>query len=419
MNAFSIPLDEAERQERLAARSLQWTSENRGSIAACGPCAVRRRVSDVEPVPISWLWPSRIAIGKVTMIAGDPGLGKSQLTAYLAARVTTGGLWPNTDGRAPHGSVLMLSCEDDIGDTIRPRLEAAGADITVVHVIEAMRSEEGGLRGFSLTADLAQIEKALGEIGDVRLLTIDPITAYLGGTDTHRTSDVRAALSPLQEMASRRGVAVVVVSHLNKGGGDKAMNRVTGSLAFVAAARAAFLVTKDADDENRRIFVESKNNLGSAPALAFRVEARTIGCGIEAPFVSFEAGTVDITADDAVSATGNDPDERSATDEACEFLLDVLAEGPLAAKEVFRRGSDAGISSRTLKRAKKDAGVQTLKQGMGGGWLWFLPGHTPVETPKGAKNTEGGQAPDLGTLREVWPPSGDAATSTDFVEVEF
>jgi hypothetical protein len=217
---------------------------------------------------------------------------------------------------------------------------------------------------------------------------------------------VRAALAPLQELAARRSVAVVVISHLNKGGSDKALNRVTGSLAFVAAARAAFLVTKDADDPARRIFVESKNNLGAAPALAFRVTSAVVGDGIDAPYVEFESGTVDVTADEAVASTAADGEARSATAEAAEFLLDVLGDEPLPAKEVFRRGADVGISKRTLERAKKEVGVQTLKQGMGGGWLWYVPGHTDGVLPKTAKKHEDRQAPDLGDLRERWRSSG-------------
>lgn len=110
----------------------------------------------------------------------------------------------------------MLSCEDDIADTIRPRLEAADADLCRVHVIEAIKTSDGNTRGFSITEDLTHLERTLQEVGNVRLVIVDPITAYLGGTDTHRTADVRAALAPLQQLAARFAVAVIAVSHLNK-----------------------------------------------------------------------------------------------------------------------------------------------------------------------------------------------------------
>lgn len=148
-----------------------------------------RRVSDVQPEPIEWLWGQRIAIGKLSLIAGDPGLGKSQLTAFMAARVTTGTAWPDDGAARPTGGVVMLSCEDDVGDTIRPRLEAAGADLDRVHVVEAVRTGVGAMRGLSLQTDMARLERLLDELPDVRLVVIDPITAYLDKTDTHKTAD--------------------------------------------------------------------------------------------------------------------------------------------------------------------------------------------------------------------------------------
>ena len=129
---------------------------------------IMHRVADVEAQPVHWLWPPRIALGKVTLISGDPGLGKSQLTAFLAATISVGGFWPNNHGQSPSGAVLMLSCEDDVADTIRPRLEAVGADLRRVHVIEAVRVGERQSRGFSITADLAHLEAALKAHPDVR-----------------------------------------------------------------------------------------------------------------------------------------------------------------------------------------------------------------------------------------------------------
>ena len=158
-----------------------------------GDALVIRRVSDVEAKPVRWLWPNRFALGKVSILAGDPGLGKSQLTNYLAAQVSNGGTWPNGEGWAERGDVIILSCEDDLADTIRPRLEAARADLTRVHVIEAIMSDDGKRRGFRLTDDLQRLERALQVLhGTARLVVIDPITAYMGKTDSHKVADVRA-----------------------------------------------------------------------------------------------------------------------------------------------------------------------------------------------------------------------------------
>ncbi|MGX1107840.1 MULTISPECIES: AAA family ATPase [Bradyrhizobium] len=346
---------------------------------------VMRRVADVSSEPIRWLWHPRIALGKLTLIAGDPGLGKSQLTAYLAAVVTTDGRWPNDDGRPVAGHVLMLSCEDDIADTIRPRLEAAGADLEKVHVIEAVRTGEGRMRGFNLVADLAHIEAALKANPDIRLVTVDPITAYMGPTDTHRTADVRAALSPLQTLAAQYGVAVVAISHLNKASGTgKSINAVTGSNAFVAAARASFLVVKDDEDEDRRLLVESKNNLGKAPSLAFRIAVASIPGDIMAPYVMFDAGIVDVTADEMLNRTPNHEGDDGAVGEAERFLRDELLGDGKSPKDLRKAAADAGISWASIRRAAGPdrVGVEKKKQGYGaaGGWVWKLPATSKVLT---------------------------------------
>ena len=191
--------------------------------------------ADIQPEKIKWLWQNRIAIGKLTLVAGEPGLGKSQLTAALAGTVTSGGQWPNDEGSAPLGSVVILSAEDDAADTIVPRLIAAGASTARVHIISAVVEPDGvGRRVFNLQGDLALLEAMITRIEDVRLVVIDPISSYLGRTDSHKNSELRATLEPIGDLASRLGVAFVAVTHLNKNNGASANQRVTGSIAFVA-----------------------------------------------------------------------------------------------------------------------------------------------------------------------------------------
>ncbi|MFW6062320.1 MAG: AAA family ATPase, partial [Planctomycetota bacterium] len=152
------------------------------------------RLADVEAQDVHWLWLNRFARGKLSLLAGHPGLGKSQITIDIAARVTRGSPWPNGEGLALLGNVIFLSAEDDPADTIRPRMDAAGADVERAFVIAAIR-EKGTQRGFDLTRDLDRLDQLVQEIGDVRLIVIDPISAYLGGKmDSHRNTDVRAAL---------------------------------------------------------------------------------------------------------------------------------------------------------------------------------------------------------------------------------
>lgn len=333
------------------------------------------RVSDVEAQEIRWIWYGRIALGKVTVVAGHPGLGKSQLTAYLAAKVTTGGAWPNADGFAPLGSVIMLSCEDDIADTIRPRLEAAGADLTKVEAVEGVYSIHGERRVFHVKKDMPHLEAALDRVENVKLVVIDPITAYLDGQDSHNTGDVRSALAPLQDLAMQRGIAVVVVSHLNKSGGNgRAVNAVTGSGAFVALSRGPFLVEKDADDPERRLLLPIKNNLALSPGLAFRIREKKLNNGIRAPFLEFEIGTVDITADEALSRASGSGSKGSALGDAKLFLIEHLQSGPLPAKEVEGLAIGAGISLKTLRRAREELCIIPRKEtGPNGRSIWSLP----------------------------------------------
>jgi putative DNA primase/helicase len=203
----------------------------RSNDDTAGSELIMRRMSDVQPERIEWLWQGRIAIGKQTLIGGEPGLGKSQITAALAAAVTTGGQWPCNEGRAPKGSVLILSAEDDAADTIRPRLDAAGADASGVHLISAVSDIDGnGRRTFNLQADLSLLEKAIKRIADVRLVIIDPVSSYLGRIDSHKNADVRGTLEPLGDMASRLRVAVVSITHFSKGTSQSAVNSFIGSI---------------------------------------------------------------------------------------------------------------------------------------------------------------------------------------------
>ncbi len=335
--------------------------------------AVYRCMADIKARPIRWLWPGRIARGKVSMIAGHPGLGKSQVTASLAAIVTTGGRWPVDWTPCELGSVVIMSAEDDPADTIRPRLEAAGADARRIYILEAVREPSDGStldRPFNLKTDLCHLDELMEYIGDVSLVVIDPITAYLGGADSHKNAEVRALLAPLSELASRHCAAVVCVSHLNKGAGE-AMMRVNGSLAFVAAARAAFLVAKDRNDKCRRLFLPVKNNIGNdVSGLAFRVEGHSVK-GIETSRVSWEPEAVEISADEALVVEADT--SMPARSEAKEWLNDLLADGPVAVKEIESEAKAAGLSWATVRRAKDALGIRSVKVRFDGQWSWSLP----------------------------------------------
>jgi hypothetical protein len=242
-----------------------------------------RCLEGIEPQPIEWLWPNRIARGKTSVFAGHPGLGKSQLTLDIAAAVSTGRTWP--DGKACEaGNVVILSAEDDASDTIRPRLEAAGADLSKTFILDAVvdSSVVGNevCRAFNLKSDVSALIGMVETIGGAALIIIDPLTAYLGTTDSHKNAEVRALLSPLEDFARTQRTAVVYVTHLNKDANADALMRIIGSLAFVAAARAAFVIAIDLQNPGRRLFLPLKNNLAEpACGLAFTVEAATIRNG--------------------------------------------------------------------------------------------------------------------------------------------
>jgi putative DNA primase/helicase len=347
------------------------------------------RLADVKPEPVAWLWPGRIALGKLTLIAGDPGLGKSFVTLDMAARVSTGCGWPDRPGVSIEpGGVVLLSAEDGIADTIRPRLDAAGADVARIVALEAIRAvcEHGreSARTFDLSRDLLALESAIRSVDGCRLVVIDPVTAYLGGVDSHKNAEIRGLLAPLSAIAERHRVAVVAVTHLNKSGAGPAIYRAMGSLAFAAAARAAWAVSKDKDDPKRRLLLPIKNNIApDTGGLAYRIEPTGVG---GCPVVAWEPDPVNVSADDALAGDRDQGGGGGALDEAMEWLRDTLSDGPCPAKDVKAAAESDGIKLRTLDRAKKSLGVKADREGYAseGRWVWAMPHSAPTD-PKDAK----------------------------------
>jgi len=324
------------------------------------------RMTDVVPKRIDWLWPGRIAKGKLTLIAGHPGLGKSQITASIAATVSSGVPWPDGQANSKPGEVLLLSAEDDIADTLAPRLIATQADMHRVQVIQ-MVGKASDCRSFDLSKD---IERLKGVKAD--LLVIDPISAYLGRVDAHKNAEVRGLLGRLTEVAETSAMAIVAVSHLNKAEGLDVLTRVSGSMAFVAAARAAYIVLPDKENEPRRLFLPMKNNLGpDQTGLAFHIEPFTVTEGIETSMVRWEPEPVNVSIEAMMARTS--ADEQSALADAKEFLQQVLAHGPIPTKELQHEAEAEGVAWMTVRRAAQVLGIKPKKQGMKGPWRWRLP----------------------------------------------
>jgi putative DNA primase/helicase len=242
------------------------------------PTVVLLPASEIDPESIDWIWPGIIAIGRVTGSVGHPGLGKSQVAIDIAATVSTGRDWPGGASNSKAGHVILLSAEDDPADTIVPRLIAAGADLGRVQVVKAVKESDGVERPFNLAVDLDLLEKG-HDLQQVNLLVIDPVSAYLGQTrgkpiNRNQGGDVRTIQNRLASFAANHDLAVLAVSHLNKSTGARAITRIMGSLQWVAAPRAVFLVTEEAGS-GRRLFLPLKNNL--APdrfGYAFEIETQ-------------------------------------------------------------------------------------------------------------------------------------------------
>jgi AAA domain/Bifunctional DNA primase/polymerase, N-terminal len=379
--------------EPIARKIAEWLGYNGASESAAAASNASHHGSRASDTPISvcakdivmtavdWLWPNRFALGKIGLIVGLPDEGKGQLLCDMAARTTCGGAWPCEGGKAPLGKVIILTAEDDLADTVVPRLAAAGADLNRMHFLKMMRSGDGSERMFSLVSDLAALRQMIAEIGDVVMVQIDPISAYLGvgKIDSFRTTDVRAVLGPLKELAAELKVAIVGILHFNKKTEIiNALVRISDSLAFGAASRHAYGVVSDAESK-RKLLVRAKNNLASDATdktLAYRFGLRLVGTDahsgkeIWAPHVIWESQYIDVTAAEAMQAAA-DNRAPAARDQARRFLEQILANGPMLQTEIAEAAKANCIAERTLRRAKHELDVVVEREGIR--WTWRLP----------------------------------------------
>jgi len=333
-------------------------------VKAVGAVVHVVRMSDVEPEDVRWLWYPYIPLGKLTILEGDPGLGKSWLTCALAAAVTCGRKLPGGEPLAP-SNVLMLSAEDGLGDTLRPRLDAVGADVARVFALpEPIMFDAGGL---------LKLEAAIHEHSPA-LVIVDPLFAYTSGkVDIHRANECRAISAPLAAIAERCECALVAVRHLSKSrGGGHALNAGIGSIDFAAAARSVLLAGKDPDDETKRAVVQTKNNLATlGPALGYKLE--------DGQF--WWTGESDLTAG-RILAAATDEEGRSALNEAVEFLRAALSNGERGMKEVQADARSASISGASLRRAREHLRIKMRRCGPIGQpqqFYWSLPANDDAQ----------------------------------------
>jgi AAA domain-containing protein len=346
--------------------------------------------------PINWLWPNRLPCGSLVLFTGLPDAGKTLVATDIEARITRGDEWPDGSGRAPLGSIIVLSSEDHLRNTIKPRFEAAGADPARVHYLQ-FAFIDGKSSLFSLQRDLEELERGIQKFGDVRVVRIDPITAYLGAgkIDSYKATDVRSVLTPLVALAERANILVLGITHPPKNA-SSAINAVGGSMAFVAQSRISWLFTYE-EENQQSLMTAIKNNLVSRKdrtRLSFRTAAKPNPDGIMAPYVCWDSNPVTRTADEIIaareaklSAARRQTKGPSALDEAMEFLREKLAPREADAEMVLKAADEDGIAKITLRRAKKKLGVVARHDGVAGKWMWSL-GQGDHLTPQGAHSRE-------------------------------
>jgi AAA domain/Primase C terminal 2 (PriCT-2)/RepB DNA-primase from phage plasmid len=358
-----------------AARSNASPDTNRAAVLV--------RADELNPEAINWAWKNRFAFGKLAVLAGDPGLGKSTMLVEIAALHSIGGEFPCGEGRAQQCESLILTAEDGLRDTLIPRLIAAGADLSKIHFLTGTKAEGSDDESlFDLGRDIPALRKAFKEHPNIRILIIDPLTAYLGPIKAKENSEVRRVLAPLVKLIEETSVLAVGNNHLNKSAG-KALYRVLDSIAFVAVGRIVHLVIKDADNPDNRKLICDKTNIGSRPlGLTYIIQKVWIEDTetkeqIETSRICWGTQHIDQSADEALE----EPSEPTHKDDAIDFLRQVLADGPMSVADIEAEARGAGVlaesqrisQSKPFRSARETLGIVPKKSSMAGGWVWALP----------------------------------------------
>lgn len=329
--------------------------------------------------PVRWLWNGYLARGKLHILAGPPGAGKTTLALALAATITAGGRLPDGTHAAP-ANVLIWSGEDDPGDTLAPRLIASGANMARVLFVGNVREGVDSV-GFDPARHLAGLERKAAEAGGgIGLALVDPVVNAVSA-DSHKNAEVRRGLAPLVDMAARLDCAMLGISHFTKGtAGRDPVERVTGSLAFGALPRVVLAAVRLPDDDpaagaGRRLLARAKSNIGpDGGGFAFDLEQVELGDypGIFASRVLW-GDPVSGTARDLLAPADATPASERVEESPRGFLAELLARGPMLASEVFDEAEAHGYGRRQMQRACKSIGATVIKLGMGRGWQWRLP----------------------------------------------
>lgn len=309
-------------------------------------------MDEVTTVPVKWLWKPYIPLGKITIIQGDPGEGKTTLALAVAAALSCGKMLPgDTEPREPM-NIIYQTAEDGLADTIKPRLESVNAECSHILVIDESKEE--------LSMNDERIEEAI-KLTNAKLVILDPIQAYIGANvDMHRANEIRPVMAKLGRIAETYGCAVVLIGHMNKASGQKCAYRGLGSIDIPAVARSLLIVGKLKNEPSKRVMSHAKSSLAqNGQSLVFQINEHA---GLE------WCGTIDLTADQFLEDGGT---SVSKLESAKQFLLDILADGAKSQKEIQSAAEEMDFGNRTLKSAKTALGVKSIK--IGEGWLWQLP----------------------------------------------
>lgn len=386
--------------------------------AGLPPSVVLVNGADLTPEPVRWLWPDWLALGKLHILAGAPGQGKTTIALAMGSTVTIGGRWPDSS-RCEPGNVLIWSGEDDPADTLLPRLLAAGADRSRCYFVSGTRID-GEMQSFDPARDMAALEEQAQAIGGIKLVIVDPVVSAVAG-DSHKNTEVRRALQPLVDLGSRIGAAVLGISHFSKGGaGSDPASRVVGSIAFTAVARVVLVAAKvkaeDGDqNHDRRILARGKSNIGPDDGgFEYHIDQGQPLPGIHASYVTWGKSVAGTARELLNEPDGQEADgqEQGAVDAAAAFIREALATGITPSNTVRTEATSAGVSWASVRRAADRLGV-LKKRGDGGVWYWKLP-----EVAQGAQGAQHANAEQVEQVGQVEPiPKGKPAQPDDDMEV--
>lgn len=334
------------------------------------------QASSIKPQAIRWLWPGWLAQGKLHILAGAGGTGKTTLLLGLIATITKAGRWPDGEVCREAGNVLIWSSEDDPSDTLVPRLIAAGADMNRVYILQGRINGDGECEPFDPSSDIDLLRATAEDIGGISLLMLDPVVSAVKG-DMHKANDVRRGLQGVVDFAEQHLCAVVGISHFAKGGaGSSPADRVIGSQAFSALARTVLVAAKQ-EDSDARVLARAKSNIGTDEGgISYTIEPLTIEGGIEATRAVWgeliQGSAREILGD----VEGNEDETRlDDSDDPAEALQRILAKGPLPGKEAKSLMMGNGYTQKQIRKARERLSITTARTGFGGDTVvtWSMP----------------------------------------------